>query len=154
MHVRAIARILICSSVSLFLSASILLSGCSGSHPLTFTRPANYVVPSISLTVSPSAVLPGQSATLSWSTTSATSCTADGAWSGSPQTNGSINVTLSSAAAQTYSLQCTGTGGLGARSSVTLALSPADGACAANHAVAARVARHLGKRRPANGKRF
>jgi hypothetical protein len=51
----------------------------------------------------------GNSATLTWSSTNATSCTASGAWSGTLATSGTQIV--SPAATSTYNLSCTGTGG-------------------------------------------
>jgi hypothetical protein len=66
--------------------------------------------------------------------------------------SGSINVGLSSAAAQNYALTCTNSIGQTVRSAVTLALSPADGACAVSHAVTS-TGRQIGKRRASKGKR-
>jgi len=64
--------------------------------------------------------------------------------------NGALNVTLPSATGQTYSLECTSASGQSVRSSVTLALSPTDGACTTSHAVAA-TGKRIGKRRALNG---
>jgi len=64
--------------------------------------------------------------------------------------SGSINVTLPSAAGQTYTLQCTGASGQSASSKATLTLSPTDGACTTSHAVAASGKRNS-KRRPPSG---
>jgi hypothetical protein len=147
MRVRAIANILYLSSVSCFLLLLLVLPGCGGGKgQMATNQPTTALPPAVSLSISPASVLPGQSATLTWSATSASSCTADGAWTGAQQMNGSITVTLPSSSAQTYVLECTGTG-ITARGSVTLALSPADGACAASHAVAAATAKRLGRRR-------
>src|ERR1700676_3831972 len=99
MQVRTNAKFLISGSASFLLMPLLVLSGCGGGKPQpAVTQPVPAVMPSISLTVSPAAVLPGQSATLTWSTSLAVSCTAGGAWSGSQQMNGSLNVILPSPA--------------------------------------------------------
>ena len=66
--------------------------------------------PTVSLSVSPTSVTAGSSATLTWSSTNATLCTASGAWSGTPglsgsQSTGALNQN------STYNLTCTGAGG-------------------------------------------
>ena len=77
-----------------------------------------------SLTLSPASVTVGQSATLTWSSISTTSCSASGSWSGTQATSGSLSVTPASAGSSTYSLSCTGPGGTNA-SSVVLTASAA-----------------------------
>lgn len=69
--------------------------------------------PVVTINVTPSTILLGASATLTWSATNATSCTASGAWSGSKATSGSTSVTPGSGGSFTYTLTCTGTGGTG-----------------------------------------
>src|SRR5258708_863940 len=129
MQVRANAYLLFPSSAAVVLLPLLVLSGCGGGKAQAVVTQPTVTLPVVSLSVSPTAVLPGQSATLTWSTSSAAYCSADGAWSGAPQMSGSMNVTLPSAAGQTYSLECTSASGQSVRSSVTLALSPTDGAC-------------------------
>ena len=63
--------------------------------------------PTVSLNVSPIVVASGGSATLTWSSTNATSCTAGGAWSGAVATAGSQS-TGPVTAASTFSLTCSG----------------------------------------------
>lgn len=122
---------------------ALVLSGCGGHSipPLQITQPGPPA--SLTIAVSPSSVLPGQSATITWSSKNATSCTASGAWSGAQPTSGSANVTLQASSAQAYNLACTGTGQSATRT-VTLAVSPTEGACPVSNAVRARA--HLGKR--------
>jgi Pro-kumamolisin, activation domain/Bacterial Ig-like domain (group 1) len=67
--------------------------------------------PSVTISVSPSTVAAGGSATLTWSSSNAASCTASGAWSGSQPTSGSQGVTAGTSASYTYTLNCTGAGG-------------------------------------------
>jgi hypothetical protein len=114
--------------VVLYLVSALVLSGCShGSSPVTNTPPPPNATATIS--ISPSAVTPGQSATVVWSSSNATSCTASGAWSGSLAASGSATVMLQGNTAQTYTLTCLGAG-LGARSTATLSISPEEGSCA------------------------
>ncbi len=77
--------------------------------------------PAISLSASPATVATGGASTISWSATNATSCAASGAWSGVKPTSGTES-TGSLAAASTYSLNCTGSGGSSSRS-VTVAVN-------------------------------
>ncbi|KAA6462013.1 hypothetical protein DYQ86_10310 [Acidobacteria bacterium AB60] len=149
MHVRAIARILLCFAVVLF--SCLILSGCGGSKAQnTPIQPATVVIPSISLTVSPATVLPGESATVSWSSKQAASCNAEGAWSGSQSLSGSMNVMLPTSATETFVLYCTSSSGQAARASATLSLSPAEAACSATHP-AASAAPRAGKHRLRGG---
>ena len=73
----------------------------------------------------------GQSATLTWSTTNATSCTAsadpaESDWSGSQSSAGSQSVTPASLGTINYALTCTGAGGSGSGSaSVTVSAAVA-----------------------------
>src|SRR5262249_44642864 len=80
--------------------------------------------PTLALTVDPSAIVLGQTATLSWSATNATACTATGAWDGTRPLGGSLRVTPASAGAWTYTLTCTGPGGTTSRAA-TLTVSAA-----------------------------
>jgi Bacterial Ig-like domain (group 3)/Beta-propeller repeat len=84
-------------------------SGGSGNATamLTVTSPA----PTVTIAVSPTSITVGQSATLTWSSTNATSCTASGAWSGSEATSGTMSASPTTAATDSYVLACTGTGG-------------------------------------------
>jgi hypothetical protein len=81
--------------------------------------------PSVIVSVSPASITLGQSATVTWSTTSATSCVADSAWNGSQATSGSLSVTPGTAGGFAYSLTCTGTGGTGNGAAALIVNSPA-----------------------------
>jgi hypothetical protein len=118
-----------------FLLFSVLvLSGCSSGWSPGPT-PAQPSLPAyIDLSLSPSSVMPGQSATLSWTTGHTVSCQATGAWSGTLQSGGSMNVILQAATAQTYSVVCLGPSG---EISKTVTLAP-EGACSATPAAKAR----------------
>lgn len=75
--------------------------------------------PVITFSANPNPVTSGTSTTLTWSTTNADGCTAAGAWNGTKATSGSQMVGPLTAA-QTYTLNCTNTGGGSASSSVTV----------------------------------
>lgn len=80
--------------------------------------------PAVTLAASSSSITAGQSSTLTWSSTNATSCTASGAWSGSQATSGSKSV--APAATSTYTLTCTGAGG-SATANATVTVSTGGG---------------------------
>lgn len=79
-----------------------------------------------SLAFSGAASSVGESTTLSWSSSGATSCTASGAWSGGEPLSGSFKVTPAGAGAFTYTLSCSGAGGTTSKS-VTLSVGAAIG---------------------------
>ncbi|WP_280154007.1 hypothetical protein [Piscinibacter sp. XHJ-5] len=77
-------------------------------------------------------VLTGGSATLTWSSTNATGCTASGAWSGSKPTSGSASTGILSIAS-TFTLTCQGPGGTGSRSAtITISLPDDNGTTGLN----------------------
>ena len=77
--------------------------------------------PTVTFSASPASVAVNGTSTLNWTTSNATACTASGAWSGNKSVpNGSQSVGPLAAAA-TYNLSCTGTGGTTQRS-VTISL--------------------------------
>ncbi len=67
------------------------------------------VAPAISL--SPTSVTAGSSATLTWNAINSSGCTASGSWSGAQSASGSQTVTPAAAGTDTYTLTCTGTNG-------------------------------------------
>jgi hypothetical protein len=83
-----------------------------------------YSAPTVTLTASPSTVTAGAATTLSWTTKDATSCMASGGnWIGSPAV-GSDSVSLAVPSTTTYTLTCTGPGGMIAKS-VTVTVTAA-----------------------------
>ena len=110
--------------------AIVVLAACGGGYG--GGGGAMAAAPTVNLAVQPSAITVGQSATITWSTGSATSCNASGAWSGAESTGGNVQVTPTAAGSDTYTLTCTGMGassyGGGASSSaksVTLTVNAA-----------------------------
>jgi hypothetical protein len=67
--------------------------------------------PTVTIAVSPTSTAAGSAATLTWSSTNATACSAGGAWSGTRAISGTLPVTPSSSGSFSYSLTCTGNGG-------------------------------------------
>ena len=81
--------------------------------------------PTVSLSVSPTTITLGQTATLTWSSSSGT-CTGSGAWSGSKGASGSSVVTPTAAGTFTYTLACGGGAyGGGSQQSATLTVNGA-----------------------------
>jgi hypothetical protein len=74
--------------------------------------------PTVGLTVNPTTIAAGSAATLTWSSTNATACTASGSWSGSQATAGSLAVTPATNGSYSYTLTCTGAGGSAAATAV------------------------------------
>ena len=109
------------------------LQACGGGGG-GYTAPAT-PAPTLTLSVSPTSITAGQSATLTWSSTQAASCTASGAWSGSEAATGSQAVTPTTSGSVLYTLTCTGTsagggaygggGGQTASQTTTLTVNPA-----------------------------
>jgi hypothetical protein len=68
--------------------------------------------PTVTLTSSAASVTNGQSATLTWSSTNATSCTASGAWNGTLAASGTQS-TGALSENSSFTVTCTGGGGTG-----------------------------------------
>ena len=99
-------------------------SGPGGSAAQSATVSIKAAAPSVTLSVGPSAITSGSSATLNWSAANATACTASGAWSGSKAVHGSES-TGALTANSTYVLSCSGDGGSASQSAtVTVSAKP------------------------------
>ena len=79
--------------------------------------------PTVSLTLAPATIGLGQSATLTWSSSAATSCEASGGWSGTRRTSDAADVEPTATGAVSYTLTCSGASGSATRS-VTLNVEP------------------------------
>ena len=97
------------------------------------------------------ALVQGASASLSWSSTNATACTASGDWTGAKAAQGTQSTgTLTAARTYSYGLSCTGPGGVASRSatvvvsatppapSISLSANPAQSHVAARQLVLVR----------------
>jgi hypothetical protein len=85
--------------------------------------------PSVTISAAPTAVESGESPSLTWTATNATTCTASGGWSGLMPASGTTSPGAISEAT-TYTLSCTGTGG-SASQSVNVSIASAATASAA-----------------------
>jgi hypothetical protein len=85
---------------------TLTCSGTGGSGSANVTVTVTSATPSVNLAVNPPAIDPGGTATLQWSTTSMTSCSGSGGWSGSKPLSGSQQVSPPSTT--TYTLNCSG----------------------------------------------
>jgi hypothetical protein len=101
-------------------------SGAGGSANATATLTVTAPVPTVTIAVTPTSITVGQSATLTWSSTNATSCAASGSWSGTEATSGTLSVTPSASGTASYALACTGAGGTANRTA-TLSVAAASG---------------------------
>jgi uncharacterized protein (TIGR03118 family) len=77
-----------------------------------------------SISVKPTTITLGQSAVVTWTASTGTTCTASGAWSGTLAATGSKTVTPTAAGTDTFTLSCTGGAyGAGSMGSATLTVS-------------------------------
>ncbi|MDG1064927.1 MAG: hypothetical protein P8O91_01815 [Luminiphilus sp.] len=67
--------------------------------------------PVINVSASQSVVVSGETLTLTWSSTNATSCEALGSWRGDLQTSGSLEQQAYGIGERSFSIACTGSGG-------------------------------------------
>jgi hypothetical protein len=92
--------------------------------PPNCTYPPQQDAPTVNLTANPPSIQQGQSSTLTWSVSDATSCFASGGWSGNKNPNGGQQ-TVSPSTTTTYTLTCTGPGGSGSDSAtITVTQTP------------------------------
>jgi hypothetical protein len=113
---------------------TLLCTGAGGnSAPMSVNVTVTVPVPASITTfqATPSSLTAGQSASLSWTTSSATSCTGSGGtgsdgWAGAkgPSSAGTSTGPLSTAGTVTYTLTCTGAGGTSAPSSTSVTVNP------------------------------
>jgi dienelactone hydrolase len=95
--------------------------GTGASETATVTVAA--AAPTDTITASPASVVAGNTSTLTWSSTNATSCTASGAWSGTKATSGTAKMVP--AKTGVYTLLCSAAGGIAATQSATIAVTTA-----------------------------
>jgi carboxypeptidase C (cathepsin A) len=79
------------------------------------------------ISVSPTSITKGSSATLTWNAINSSGCTAAGSWSGSQSASGSQTVTPTAAGTSTYTLTCTGADGSMSSSATLTVTSPSHG---------------------------
>jgi uncharacterized protein (TIGR03118 family) len=113
---------------------SCFLQSCGGYHGGS----ASMMPTSISISLDPTTVVAGRPATLTWSATSGTACTASGAWSGSQAASGSTTITPATAGMETFTLNCSG--GIYSSSSASATLTVTAASAAAVSALVSNVA--------------
>jgi uncharacterized protein (TIGR03118 family) len=112
---------------------TMLLTACGGGSYGSGGNMTPPLAPTVTLSVAPTTITLGQSATLTWSTMNASSCSASSGWSGTEPTSGTQSVTPTGSGNVTYTLMCTapaggsyaGGGGGQTSMSVTLTVNPA-----------------------------
>jgi uncharacterized protein (TIGR03118 family) len=65
----------------------------------------------VTISVAPTSITLGQSATVTWSSSAATTCTASGGWTGAQASTGSTSLTPAASGNVTYTLTCAGAAG-------------------------------------------
>jgi hypothetical protein len=83
-------------------------NGAGGSAQASAELTVKAALPTVTLAIKPTSITVGESATLTWSSTNATSCAASGAWSGTQKTSGTLKVAPSAAGISVYMLSCSG----------------------------------------------
>jgi hypothetical protein len=78
--------------------------------PVGWTRPGTTPAPTLNITATPDRISAGDSVTVAWRTKGATSCVADGDWTGTKSTRGT-QVIASVTSAANFGLRCDGPGG-------------------------------------------
>lgn len=126
--------------------ALLVLSGCGKGGQVTTAPPSPPTPAQLTLAVNPTSVQPGQFATLSWSATNVTSCTASGDWTGPQAISGSENIDLESAKSLTFNLSCTGSNGTQSQTA-TLSVAQSPNGCPGNNQSAHRAGRRSSQHR-------
>jgi hypothetical protein len=105
-------RVALCFSLGMLVYVALVSCGRVGG-----ANSGNIPAPTVMLTVAPTTPITlGQSVTLTWSSTNATSCTASASpgendWPGARATSGSQSATPAATGTETYTLACSGAGG-------------------------------------------
>jgi hypothetical protein len=103
-------------------AATVYSLSCTGSGGTSSASATVNIVPTVTLSVTPSVVASGAGSTLTWSSSNATSCTASNGWTG-PQATSGTQATALVSATTSYSLICSGAGGNSNTATATLTVS-------------------------------
>jgi uncharacterized protein (TIGR03118 family) len=112
---------------------TLLLAACGGGGYNGSGNMGPPLAPTVTISIAPTTITLGQSATLTWSTMNASTCSASSGWTGNEATSGTQTVTPTGTGSVTYTLSCTapsgsaysGGGGGQASMSATLTINPA-----------------------------
>ena len=86
-----------------------IITSCGGGGGGSSEPPV--AAPTVSISLSSSSIVLGESVTINWSSSNATGCTATGSWSGSKATSGTETLTPSGVGFFNYGISCSGSGG-------------------------------------------
>jgi hypothetical protein len=105
---------------ALFLALTFVITSCGGGGgggggDDPYTTPSTPAATS-SISLSSEKGYVGETVTVTWSSTNATSCTASNAWTGTIDTNGSEVFSLDTTGSFTFEISCSGSGGNGSAS--------------------------------------
>jgi uncharacterized protein (TIGR03118 family) len=89
---------------------TLLLAACGGSSYNSGSM-GPPLMPTVTISIAPTTITLGQSATLTWSTMNASTCAASSGWTGNESTSGSQTVTPTGSGNVTYTLSCTAPAG-------------------------------------------
>ena len=101
---------------------ALLLAACGGYGGGSYNGGAA-PVPTVALSVAPTSIVLGQSATLTWTSTNSSSCVASGAWSGNQGASGTSVQTPTAVGPLTFTLTCSGASSGSAAKSATLTVT-------------------------------
>ena len=93
-----------------FIGLIFIISSCGGGGGGGSSEPP-VLLPTVSISLSSSSIVLGESVTINWSSSNTTGCTATGSWSGSKATSGTETLTPSSVGFFNYGISCSGSGG-------------------------------------------
>ncbi len=100
------------------LFVAMILGACGGGGSSSQPPP-----PIVTIDVSPVGITTGQSATLTWSSSNTSACSASGAWMGSQLISGSLGVSPPAPGTYTYTLGCSSNGSTAASASAKLTVT-------------------------------
>jgi uncharacterized protein (TIGR03118 family) len=109
--------------IAALIAAAALAGACGGGGGSAGNMGTPLPPPSVTLAVQPASIVLGRSATLTWSSSSGSSCTASGAWSGAQAASGSATVTPAAVGTASYTLTCAGSGAYGGSATQTASLA-------------------------------
>jgi uncharacterized protein (TIGR03118 family) len=119
--VRNLIKARLAAGATLF---AVLLAACGGGYGGgSYNGAAPASAPTVTLSVAPTSIVLGQSATLTWSSTNSSACTASGAWSGDQAASGTSVQTPTAVGPLTFTLTCTGANAGSAAQSATLTVT-------------------------------
>ena len=107
--VRCVQRI----SMAMAATCALALAACGGGGGYGGGGIMPPPPPTLTISVAPTSIVLGQSATVTWASSTGSACTASGAWSGTVAASGTKVVTPTAVGTATYTLACAGGGAYG-----------------------------------------